>query len=212
MSTEGNNSNGDKGSNADKLKAKESREKAKERKFRASNKQAEKRQIEEHLRTVDDDIRETLSQGKLKDKKARQRKLVIRIISTIAGGLFLWWAYIALFTYGKSSMAYGVCKVFLEQQVEYPLELRYSSVQDFAQMVRIWYVQHDSFGSTRFEMIDCYFKKDGSGLDKVEINRRQLENSLIESFNKSIPAIMAYPPDLTYPPGLPSNIKALKRD
>jgi hypothetical protein len=182
-----------------------------DKKSRLADKKAQQKQLDDNLRTVDDDINDSMSQGKLRDKKARRRKLYIKIGGGIGLAVFLWWVYIALFTYGKGSTAYGICKVFLEQQVQYPVELKVTSIQNFSQMVRIWYVQHDSFGQVRFEMMDCYFKKDGSGLEKVAVNRRQLDASLVESFNKSISAVLAYPPDLTYPPGLPDSIKELKK-
>jgi hypothetical protein len=162
--------------------------------------------------SLDSQIKQSLAKGKLGDRNAQKRKKIIRIFAIFAGVLFLYWAYIALFTYPKGGMKFGVCKVFLELQVQYPRELRLSYVEPFSKFTRIWYVQHDAYGQSRFDAMDCYYKEDGSGLDRVEINRRQVDPVTIEKFNASIPAILAYPPDLTYPVGLPDNVKELKTD
>lgn len=164
--------------------------------------------------SLDDSIKDSLAQGKAGEKRKASRKRNIKIGLWIVGVIFAFWAYDALFSLKKGGTGFGLCKVFIELHVQYPTELRYSYVLPMSRTMRIWYVQHDAFGQTRFDKMDCTFRPDdtyGMALEKVTINRREMEPSALEAFNKTIPAIMAYPPDLTYPQGLPDNLRLLKK-
>ena len=160
--------------------------------------------------TIDDQVKASIAGGKLKDRRAKKRKMMFRAGGFVLLVAFLYWAYIALFTYQKGGMGYGICKVFLELHVQYPTELRLSYADILSRRMRIWYAQHDSYGQTRFDAMDCYFQKDNLILEKVTINRREVDPAIVARFNKSIPTLFSYPPDLTYPMGLPDDIKELK--
>ena len=106
-------------------------------------------------------------------------------------------------------MAFGICKVFLELNVRYPNTLRINTVEEIGTFVRIWYTQTDSFGEYRMEPIQCYYKPDeklGFILDKVTVRRREVDPEKVNRFNKTIPIILQYPPDLTLPTPLPDSL------
>lgn len=163
--------------------------------------------------SVAEEIQQSLSKGSAGDKRKAVFKKRLKIALSIVGIFFAIWAYKWLFTGKSGGTGFGLCRVFLELQVRYPQELRLSYVRPLSRTMRIWYVEHDAFGQTRYDAMDCTFKKDpqrGLILDKVTINRREMDPDIIARFNTSIPAVTAYPPDLTYPKGLPDNLRALK--
>lgn len=108
----------------------------------------------------------------------------------------------------QGSMRYGICKTYVELNELYPKEINYLSVED-GDPVKIYYKKVDPFGVSSVNSIECYFKRDPRGafsdeLSKVDINGKSRtyeaekpEN--IKKFNVGIPAILAYPPDLTLP-------------
>jgi hypothetical protein len=147
----------------------------------------------------------------LQRKIARNKKIFKWSLIGGGGALLVWGVYY-LFAPIQSTMAYGICRVFLDRQVLYPETVRISSVESFESSVRIWYVQINSFGEYRLEPIQCYYRADpasGSVLDKVTINRREVDTATVEAFNKTIPAILAYPPDLSIPDPLPDSLEDL---
>ncbi len=177
------------------------------------NKAQRAAKIKSDVSSIQEEINQSLAEGSAGVKRKAKLKSSIKIALWGIGLLFILWAYNWLFTAKKGGMGFGLCKVFLELQVQYPPELRLSYVRPLSSTMRIWYVQRDAFGQTRFDAMDCKFMKDperGMILDKVSINRREMDPDIITKFNMSIPAIMAYPPDLTYPQGLPDSIKQLK--
>ena len=81
--------------------------------------------------------------------------------------------------------------------------------------MRIWYSRLDAFGEYRMEAIQCYFKPDpayGYKVDRITINRRDIDTAAIERFNKSLPTVLENMPDLTLPSDFPDNIGSLKFD
>ncbi len=144
----------------------------------------------------------------------KQRKKQIKIGGGALAVLLLWQGYSWLFSPFVGGMDYGMCRVFLELNVRYPDSLRLSHVQNFGQSVRIWYTQLDSFGQYRMESIQCYYRPDpvtGAAFERVTINRREVDPDIVERFNISIPAVLAYPPDLTYPRDFPNKIQDLQK-
>jgi hypothetical protein len=163
--------------------------------------------------TIEDTIRESLAQGSAGQHRKKALKGYMKAALAIIGVLFLIWFYNWLFEGRKGGTGFALCRTFLELQVRYPQELRLSYVRPMSRTLRIWYTEHDAFGQTRYDAMDCTFKQDperGMMLDKVTINRREMDPDIIDRFNKSIPAVMAYPPDLTYPAGLPDNLRKLR--
>lgn len=136
-----------------------------------------------------------------------KQSLALIVIALLGYGIY--W----LFMPYKGGMAYGLCKVFLELNIRYPQTIRYSTVEEFDSSVRIWYTQVDSFGEYRLEPIQCFFKPDdqyGSVFEKVTINRRLVDQEIVDDFNKTLPILFAYPPDLTAPTPLPDSLKDLQ--
>lgn len=150
-----------------------------------------------------DEFSKTVKQSRVQAEKKRQLKKKV-ILGVVAGFvLFLVAAYTYLMTPYKGGMTYGICKVFLERKVTFPSTLELKGVEDFGNSVRIWYMTIDSFGNNRMEPIQCYFKTDATSgylqIDKVKIRRRDVDQNIVDDFNKTIPALYAYPPDLSLP-------------
>lgn len=163
--------------------------------------------------SVEEEIRQSIAQGSAGDKRKATLKGRMKMGLWIIGILGAFWLYGWLFEGKKGGTGFALCRTFLELQVRYPQELRLSHVRSLSRTLRIWYVERDAFGQTRYDAMDCTFKNDpqrGMLLDKVTVNRREMDPAIIDRFNISIPAVMAYPPDLTYPAGLPDSLRALR--
>jgi len=79
-----------------------------------------------------------------------------------------------LFKPFQGSMLFGICKVFLEQQVQFPHTLRLSVAQEFQQSARIWYSHVDAFGAYRLEPMECFYIPDevtGAKFEYVTVGR-----------------------------------------
>ncbi len=191
-------------------------------KARSLNKDKNKNSLKKKLKeegiqlTADEQIEEALSQSKIKSKKDAKRKTRIKQGGLLAFLAFLGYAiYFLFFATYQGTMAFGVCKVFLELNVRFPQHLRLSTVEEFETSVRIWYTQLDSFGEYRLEPMQCYFRADeelGFVLDKVTVRRRQVDPDRVASFNKTLPVILANPPDLTYPIPISDNLRNMHID
>ena len=164
-------------------------------------------------KTTDEEIKNAVGKSKFKEKQKKTRKSHIKIISVLAGiGLIGLLISLGLMPH-KGSKAFGTCKVFLELNVQYPDTLRLSGVKESANWVRIWYVQTDSFGEYKMERMQCFFKEHpeyGFELEKVTVRRREIEQSKIDSFNRSLPVVFQNLPDLTLPSPLPTNSRSLQ--
>ncbi len=161
----------------------------------------------------DKEIEAAVSQSSVQGEKKKLRKKQIKRggIGTLAL-LFIYWVYTLFIPY-EGTMAFGICKVFLELNVRYPNTLRIGTVEETGTSVRIWYTQTDSFGEYRMEPIQCYFKPDekyGFILEKITIRRREVDPQRIENFNRILPVIFKYPPDLTLPTPLPDSLDGLQ--
>lgn len=163
----------------------------------------------------DEKIEDAVAQSSIQKKKQLAKKKKIKRGATFGGIAVLAYIIYLLFVPYKGSMAFGICKVFLEMNVQYPEHLRYSTVEEFDMWVRIWYTQTDAYGQYRLEPIQCFFKPDeryGFILDKVTVRRREVDRKKVTEFNKTIPLIVANPPDLTLPTPLPDTLKNLRFD
>ena len=151
----------------------------------------------------------------LAQKKKAQKKRRKKTYLWIVGGLvFLFLAYL-LFKPFQKNMTYGICKVFVQLYVPFPYTLHYSEAYDFDTSVRIWFAHLDAYGDYQLQRAECFFRPDetyGAALDRVTINRREIDPEVIEDFNRSIPVILEYPPDLQYPDPLPRSIDELQFD
>jgi hypothetical protein len=101
----------------------------------------------------------------------------------------------------KGGLDYGVCKVYVERLIHYPPTLQIKEVQEFDQSLRIYYTYYDPFGQYKKDLIECVFNTRAGNytlLDAV-INRVPEPASRIESFNMTVPAILAQDLDLIIP-------------
>jgi len=159
------------------------------------------------------EIEATLAQSKLAEAEKLKKKRMFKggIAFTIIA-LFTW-AGFYLFAPYKAGITYGICKTYLELNVQFPQDLRISTVDDLGSSVRIWYTQVDAFGEYRMESIHCHYRADevtGAALDKITINRREVNPARVTEFNKILPVIINSPPDLTIPYPLPDSLENLQ--
>lgn len=192
-----------------KTKAPPSKENAAKDKISAK----EKAKISSQEPSLETEIKKSLHEGKAGQRKKAAMKRNIRIVLAVLGALFIAWFYNWLFAYAKGDMRYGVCKTFVELYVRNPIELRLTTTESFGRMFRVWYVDHNAYGERNINSMDCYYQKRDDGrlrLEKVALNRRELGVDMVKQFNKGIPAIFAYKPDLTLPQGLPDGLSELR--
>ncbi|MCF8495420.1 MAG: hypothetical protein K9G62_01995 [Alphaproteobacteria bacterium] len=169
----------------------------------------------EGILTPDEEIAQAVAHSAVRKKKANTRKRNMKYAVILGGILFFSYGVYQLFIPHQGTIGFGVCKVFLEQNVQYPHTLHLSKVEQFSTSVRIWFTQTDSFGEYRMEPIQCFFRAHeewGFELDKVTIRRRELDPAIVERFNPTIPYIKAAPPDLSLPMPLPDSLENLKID
>ncbi|MFA5593046.1 MAG: hypothetical protein WC989_07015 [Micavibrio sp.] len=103
----------------------------------------------------------------------------------------------------RGSMAYGICSVFLEMNVDYPQTIQHTDYEGSYTAVRIYFTNTDAFGEFKLEMIECTFGPDeamGMKLTQVARNRRPVEPAKVEAFNRILPVIMASDPYRVLPP------------
>lgn len=162
-----------------------------------------------------DELDIAIRQGKIAEQKKQQNKKRM-IIGGVAGGLLLLgYGIFLLFAPYKGGTAYGVCRVFLELNVEYPDLLHIMATETLGSSERIWYMQTDSFGQSRMETVQCYFDNDKPGtflLRKIKINRQEVPQEVVDRFNVSVPVVLKNLPDLTIPGPLPNNLRGLQFD
>lgn len=139
-----------------------------------------------------------------KDKKdegsKKKKKLIKRIVIGILAffTLILWWGLQP----PRGTIEYGACKTFVELRLRYPNTFRLSSLVNFDQSLRLYFTYVDPYGETKMDVIECTFRSDpetGFALDAIAYNRRLVPQDEVERFNQTIPAILAYPPDLIIP-------------
>jgi len=178
----------------------------------------EKARQEEASRKVEptkDEIEAALANSKLAEAQKAKRKRMFKGGSALIGLALLGWLVNYMFAPYKAGVTYGICKTFLELNLQFPQDLRVSTVDDFGDYVRIWYTQVDAFGEYRMENIQCHFRADevtGAAVEKITINRREVDPARVEKFNVILPVILENPPDLTIPYPLPDSLDNLQID
>ncbi|MCK6418834.1 MAG: hypothetical protein L6Q57_07855 [Alphaproteobacteria bacterium] len=175
----------------------------------------EKRRLEQSIRAQEEAVsrRDSAKEGFLARLRRRDRKSLIIAGGTLFGVILAGLLFNSFMAPKKGGMPYGLCRVFLELQVQYPETLRIGMVEVFKDSTRIWFTQIDGFGSYRNEPIQCYFhREDGRGwvMDRALISRRAVDPRRIAAFNRSLPVFSEYPPDLTLPYEVPNQLRDLK--
>lgn len=164
------------------------------------------------------EISTALMNSTLQKAASQKRKRYLKFAGIGFGLLLALWAYNWLFSLPVAGMSYGVCKVFLEQNVQYPHTLQYSQVEfPSALSVRIWYAQTNAFGEYRMDNIRCNYEinpEKGMQLQNIIFRsgffERRIPPAELAAYNQMIPVITSNPPDLTYPRPLPDRLKDLR--
>lgn len=158
----------------------------------------------------------SIKQEKALKKKKQRIKIIVALVLAVIG-YFIYWGFKPF----KAGLTFGICKTFIELYITYPESLRLSTVNDFGNVVRIWFTQVDSFGQYRLESFECHFRyatdqdklKYGNVnvvLDKALISRREIDPKQVERFNAALLYLIQNPPDLTIPKPLPDSLKGLQ--
>ncbi len=134
-------------------------------------------------------------------------------------GLVLVAAFLILYYFPYyGTIKYGICRTYIELQEPYPASIQYiNAVEDltYTNTVTISYKKVDPFGLEALNEMQCFFQDTPEGaivLTKVDINGKkrsypQEDPEIVKEFNKTIPAIQAYPPSLIMPYLLSNDIK-----
>lgn len=137
--------------------------------------------------------------GKKKDKKQKIKIIKRSIMGFVAFvALLMWWGMQPI----RGTIQYGVCKTFIELRLRYPQTFRLSTLTNFDQSLRLYFTYIDAYGEKKMDFVECTFRPDpetGFVLDSVAYNRTYIPEDEIAMFNKTIPGILAFPPDLTIP-------------
>ena len=137
-------------------------------------------------------------------------------LGIFVGLIVLIFAFMWFFPY-YGTIKYGICRTYIELNEPYPQSIQFVDAYEDAyyNQVTISYKKTDPFGLEALNEMVCLFdvKEDGSILLKsVDINGKkrkypQEAPELIEKFNRTIPAIRAYPPNLIMPYLISTDIK-----
>ncbi len=158
----------------------------------------------------------------LKADRAAAKKRLFKRTMWLAGICALIWIWYFLYSPFREEITYGVCKVFLEQQVRYPEHLRYSKVDEIGgNSIRIWFRNVGPYGAHTMESMRCYFRyiKEGEEIkygavpfviDRVTRNRREYYPERVDAFNRSMMSVLAYPPSLVFPDDLSDSLEGLR--
>lgn len=112
------------------------------------------------------------------------------------------------------TMKFGLCKTFVEKRYTYPLYLDIISVLEREADVKIEYTVMNEFGDTMFHTITCVFRPDPvstMALTSIVLDRQRIDQAELDTFNRTIPSILAYPPDLQVPMPVTEDLRNLWR-
>lgn len=142
--------------------------------------------------------------------KKKSNKLLYAIIGAAVIGLI----YFVATQKAYGTIKYGICQVFIEKTLSYPTEFRVASAYEKPNEVRMEYTTTNEYGEYILKTVVCVFKPDpvnGWALTEVQVNRNKLPDEMIDSFNPTIPSIIANPPDLALPYVPSDNLMDLQR-
>lgn len=152
---------------------------------------------------------ERIAQRALEKQKKMRRRIIIGGVVGVLLALLIWRG---LQPY-EATVHYGLCRVFLEQQIRYPQTVRITSIESFDQSMRMYYTYTDEVGGVRSEMFECEFRPYNQlNLHAAYRNRRPIDPEIVEQFNKTIPLIASMEMDLVIPRRPPPGLSALKMD
>jgi hypothetical protein len=150
---------------------------------------------------------------KKKKKKLTPKQVRNRRIAWGVGGFFfaviMWLGFQPI----KGTIQFGVCRTFLELNTRYPQTIIYTSVEVFDQSLRMYYTYIDTFGSHRSEMMECDYRPFNMlNLEDVKRNRVSVDRRLVVTYNRTVPSVVHYRPNLVLPAYPGESLVGLKRD
>lgn len=143
-------------------------------------------------------------------KKKKSNKLLYAAIGIPIFSLIM---YVGMMR-PQGSIKFGICQVFIEKTLSYPLEFRVVSAYEKPNEVRMEFTTINEYGEYILSQVACVFRPDPVttwALTEVQLKRVKMPQELIEAFNPTIPAILANPPDLTLPFVPSDNLMDLQR-
>jgi len=142
--------------------------------------------------------------------KKKSRKLLYAIIGILILSLIIY----AGTRRAQGSIKFGICQVFIEKTLSYPLEFRVVSAYEKPNEVRMEFTTINEYGEYILSQVACVFKPDPVttwALTEVQLKRIKLPQEMIDAFNPTIPAVLLNPPDLTLPYVPSENLMDLQR-
>ena len=121
----------------------------------------------------------------------------------------LLWYWGTMPIYITGSQLFGVCRTYVELNVQEPSELRFVDIRERGPEVTVEYMTVDSFGQHLAHRGTCMFKRDENKqivLDYYRLRRGTKDRDYvfeierqekIDSFNKSVPFLLNAPINLT---------------
>lgn len=166
----------------------------------------------------------TKSQAKAAKPKRRKMSWKKRIGLTfmVLIPLIIWYGFQPVFIVG--SPLFGLCRTYIELIVPFPDRIQYVDLVDnFDGKVNVDYIYTDGFGEHLYTQATCTFKPDEESGNPVMTSFRYRrgggdrvyrfnaeKQAAIDAFNKTIPMILADPPDLRVR-AIPKEIKEYKQ-
>ena len=130
------------------------------------------------------------------------KQKILKIAGMIIGGLMFCWSIYFIFSPRMGTIHFGICRVFSERYIAFPSTMRVRDVEYYGLTVRVYVTHIDSSGQYRYDQFLCEFQLDNLEIQKVEVNRKVVDEEMVTEFNRGIDAILLNPPDLTLPPRL----------
>ncbi|MBL4588682.1 MAG: hypothetical protein JKY11_01200 [Alphaproteobacteria bacterium] len=148
---------------------------------------------------------------KKKKKKRKKRKPINKKkvgfwSFAVLIGLMYYWGTMPIYIQG--SQLFGVCRVYIELNVQYPSELRFVDIRERGAEVTVEYITYDSFGQHIAHRAVCQYKRDENQqivLDYFRLKRGTNDRDFlfamedperVASFNKTVPFLSQQPLNL----------------
>ncbi len=133
----------------------------------------------------------------------------ILVIVVIGGGGLTWLAKQPQ----HATWRYGVCKVYLEEYVRFPLTINIEQGGETIGSAYISFTDVNPFGSQTVRNFECYFSQNDTGrivLSKVTVDRKPVPDDLLKIFQGELPVLTSQKLDTALPKDLPSDLMDYK--
>lgn len=144
-------------------------------------------------------------------KSDRQTQIVTGIIAAviILGVFFL----PGFFEVPKGTWRYGVCKAFIERNLQYPSTGDVLVAVESSESSTIYVSKRNAFGDETLQLYECSYGRDEQGrliMKQVLVNDEPFDPAIVEAFSKTIPSVMSAEMDLELPQGFSLDITKFK--